>query len=63
MLRPCFDREIHRHMLTTATQKGKWAADAEAITARARYARQWLKARPEREIVLVSHGGASAPGR
>ncbi|EER41618.1 phosphoglycerate mutase [Histoplasma capsulatum H143] len=38
-------------------QKGKWAPSAEAIANRAREARRWLKARPEKEIVVVSHGG------
>ena len=37
--------------------KGKWAANADAIEARAKEVRQWLKARPEKEIVLVTHGG------
>jgi len=36
---------------------GKWAATAEAIEMRAREARQWLKSRPEKEIVMVTHGG------
>lgn len=38
-------------------KKGKWATGADAIEARAKEARQWLKARPEKEIVLVTHGG------
>ena len=36
---------------------GKWAPSAEVIEKRAREARQWLKARPEDEIVVVTHGG------
>lgn len=36
---------------------GKWAPTADAIEKRAREARQWLKARPEKEIVVVTHGG------
>ncbi|KAM0803586.1 histidine phosphatase superfamily [Usnea florida] len=36
---------------------GKWAPTAESIIKRAREARQWLKARPEDEIVVVTHGG------
>ena len=36
---------------------GKWATSADAIEARAKEARKWLKARPEKEIVLVTHGG------
>ncbi|EDN10066.1 phosphoglycerate mutase [Histoplasma capsulatum] len=39
------------------SKKGKWAPSAEAIANRAREARRWLKARPEKEIVVVSHGG------
>lgn len=36
---------------------GRWAPTSQALEARAREARQWLKARPEKEIVLVTHGG------
>ena len=36
---------------------GKWSAEPAAIEKRAREARQWLKARPEKEIVVVTHGG------
>ena len=36
---------------------GRWAPTAGAIEKRAREVRQWLKARPEKEIVLVTHGG------
>lgn len=36
---------------------GKYAPTKKALEARAREARQWLKARPEAEIVLVTHGG------
>lgn len=36
---------------------GKWAPTADAIEKRAREARQWLKARPEEAIVVVTHGG------
>ncbi|KAK4540742.1 hypothetical protein LTR36_008957 [Oleoguttula mirabilis] len=35
---------------------GKWAPTPEAIDARAREARQWLMARPEKAIVVVTHG-------
>ncbi|EFQ96778.1 phosphoglycerate mutase [Nannizzia gypsea CBS 118893] len=35
----------------------KWSANAKSVTARARQARQWLKARPEKHIAVVSHGG------
>lgn len=36
---------------------GRWAPTAGALEKRAREARQWLKARPEKEVVLVTHGG------
>ena len=36
---------------------GKWAQDADSLRARAKEVRQWLKARPEKEVVLVTHGG------
>ncbi|EEQ83626.2 phosphoglycerate mutase [Blastomyces dermatitidis ER-3] len=39
------------------SKKEKWAPSAEAIANRAREARRWLKARPEKEIVIVTHGG------
>ncbi|PGH19262.1 hypothetical protein AJ80_04128 [Polytolypa hystricis UAMH7299] len=39
------------------SKAGKFAPNAEALTGRAREARQWFKARPEKEIVMVSHGG------
>lgn len=38
-------------------KKGRWASTGEAIEKRAREARQWLRARPEKEIALVGHGG------
>lgn len=38
-------------------KKGRWAPTGEAIEKRAREARQWLRARPEKEIALVAHGG------
>ena len=38
------------------SKRMKWAATATAIEKRARDARQWLMARPEKEIVVVSHG-------
>lgn len=37
-------------------KKGKWGPEAEAISKRAHYAREWLKKRPEKEIVVVTHG-------
>ncbi|KAL2044869.1 hypothetical protein N7G274_002644 [Stereocaulon virgatum] len=36
---------------------GRWAPTAAALEKRAREARQWLKARPEKVIVVVTHGG------
>lgn len=39
------------------SKEGKWAAEAGALERRAREARRWLKARPEKEAVLVTHGG------
>ncbi|KAI4118633.1 MAG: hypothetical protein LQ338_007372 [Usnochroma carphineum] len=39
------------------SKQGKWAANQDAIEARCREARRWLKSRPEAEIVCVSHGG------
>ncbi|KAL8766433.1 MAG: hypothetical protein Q9209_006809 [Squamulea sp. 1 TL-2023] len=37
--------------------KGKWAPEQEAIERRCRDARQWLRARNEKAIVVVTHGG------
>lgn len=36
---------------------GRWAPDAEAIEMRARQVRLWLRDRPEKEIVCVTHAG------
>ncbi|KAL4922319.1 histidine phosphatase superfamily [Aspergillus aurantiobrunneus] len=36
---------------------GRYAPTHGAVGARARTARRWLKARPEKEIAMVSHGG------
>ena len=38
-------------------KKGRWAPTAGALEKRAKEARQWLKARPEKEIIVVTHGG------
>lgn len=38
----------------------KWAPTATAIEKRARDARAWLMARPEKEIVVVTHGSSSS---
>ncbi|KAK9851632.1 histidine phosphatase superfamily [Penicillium brevicompactum] len=39
------------------SQTGRYHPGREAVSARAREARLWLKARPEKEIVVVAHGG------
>lgn len=39
------------------SKTGKWAATASAVDDRARVAREWLYSRPEKEIVVVTHGG------
>lgn len=38
------------------SKRMKWAPTAPAIEKRARDARQWLMARPEKDIVVVTHG-------
>lgn len=38
-------------------QTGHYAPTNAALRERARAARRWLKARPEKEIVMVTHGG------
>ncbi|EPS34072.1 hypothetical protein POX_a00947 [Penicillium oxalicum] len=38
-------------------KEGRYAPRAKALKERARATRRWLKARPEKEIVLVTHGG------
>lgn len=38
------------------SKKMQWAANARSIEARARAARQWLMNRPEKDIVVVTHG-------
>lgn len=42
---------------TDGIQTGRYAPTNEAIKNRAREARRWLKERPEKEIVVVTHGG------
>lgn len=49
--------DLSRVMEGWNSKTGRWAPNAEALELRAREARQWLKARPEKEIVLVTHGG------
>nr|POE49134.1 putative phosphatase spac5h10.03 [Quercus suber] len=39
------------------SKKSRWAPTAPEIEKRARDARVWLMARPEKEIVVVTHGG------
>lgn len=43
--------------LINSEQIGRYSPRREAVSARAREARLWLKARPEKEIVVVAHGG------
>ncbi|KAF2162284.1 hypothetical protein M409DRAFT_27287 [Zasmidium cellare ATCC 36951] len=38
-------------------KRGKWAPNSKAIEKRAREARIWLQGRPEKNIVVVTHGG------
>lgn len=38
------------------SKRGRWAADAKSVAARAKRVRQFLWERPEREIVVVAHG-------
>lgn len=38
------------------SKQGFWAADRESIRRRARFVRQFLRERPEKDIVLVAHG-------
>lgn len=38
-------------------KQGRWAPAAEAIEERCRVARNWLRARSEKDIVVVTHGG------
>ncbi|RAO66153.1 uncharacterized protein BHQ10_002165 [Talaromyces amestolkiae] len=36
---------------------GRWAPSSDALVSRARAARQWLRQRPEKEVVAICHGG------
>ncbi|EME39879.1 hypothetical protein DOTSEDRAFT_137925 [Dothistroma septosporum NZE10] len=38
------------------SKRGFWADDAETVRKRAQWVRQWLRERPEANIVLVAHG-------
>ncbi|KAL8736768.1 MAG: hypothetical protein Q9166_000134 [cf. Caloplaca sp. 2 TL-2023] len=53
------DKHVHLCMLPEDwnSKKGKWAPHQDAIAARCREARKWLKARDEEVIVVVTHGG------
>ncbi|KAL1976225.1 hypothetical protein VTN31DRAFT_2507 [Thermomyces dupontii] len=39
------------------SKTGKWSPTPRALRKRAREVRRWLRSRPEKEIVLVTHGG------
>ena len=39
------------------SKKGRWAANSAAIEDRCKVARRWLRDRPEKDIVVVTHGG------
>lgn len=43
------------------SKQGEWEPTTNHIQKMARDARFWLKNRPEKEIVLVTHGGVSTP--
>ena len=49
--------DLTRVMEGWNSKTGRWAPTAGALEKRAKEARQWLKARPEKEIVVVTHGG------
>lgn len=49
--------DLSRVMDGWNSKAGRWAPDEGAIEKRALEARQWMKARPEKQIVLVTHGG------
>ncbi|KAJ5959671.1 Histidine phosphatase superfamily clade-1 [Penicillium vulpinum] len=47
---------VYSHLSVTKVS-GRYAPANQALKQRARAARRWLKARPEKEIVMVTHGG------
>ena len=49
--------DLSRVMEGWNSKEGRWAPTTGPLEKRAREARQWLKARPEKEIVVVTHGG------
>ena len=49
--------DLSRVMDGWNSKTGRWSPTGSAISERARQARQWLKARPEKVIVVVTHGG------
>ena len=49
--------DLSRVMEGWNSKMDRWAPTQHALETRAREARQWLKARPEKEIVVVTHGG------
>ena len=49
--------DLSRIMDGWNSKDGRWAPTAEALQKRARETRQWLKGRPEKHIILVTHGG------
>ena len=49
--------DLSRVMEGWNSKQGRWAPITGPLEKRAREARQWLKARPEKEIVVVTHGG------
>ena len=53
------DKPVDLHLLGKDwnSNEGKWSQEADMLDQRAREAREWLYARPEKEIVLVTHGG------
>lgn len=38
------------------SKQGFWSNDPACLHARAKFVRRWLRSRPEKRIVLVSHG-------
>lgn len=58
------DREFQGEAIDTSlltpdwnSKKGRWGPTAKAIEERCQLARRWLRARPERHIIVVTHGG------